>query len=69
MKSIIITAGGKNLSPANIEKAISQEDFLLGQVHAHGDRRKFISAIIAPSPATALEFGVDGACACRGEVA
>jgi long-chain acyl-CoA synthetase len=57
-KHLIITAGGKNLSPANIEKAIKEQDPLISQVHAHGDRRAYVSAIIAPSPLETLEWGV-----------
>jgi long-chain acyl-CoA synthetase len=58
-KHLIITAGGKNLAPANIEKALREESHYISQVHAHGDRRNFISAIIAPSPLETLQFGVD----------
>ncbi len=58
-KHLIITAGGKNLAPANIEKALRESDPLISQVHAHGDTRKFVSALVAPSPIETLEFGVD----------
>ena len=58
-KHLIITAGGKNLAPANIENAIKNSDPLISQVHAHGDRRKFISAVVAPSPIETLEWGRD----------
>lgn len=57
-KHLIITAGGKNLAPANIEKAIKEEDALISHVLAHGDRRNFVSAIIAPSPLETLEWGL-----------
>ena len=57
-KHLIITAGGKNLSPANIENAIKNQSPLISQVHAHGDRRPYVSALIAPSPVETLEFGV-----------
>jgi long-chain acyl-CoA synthetase len=57
-KHLIITAGGKNLAPANIENAIKNQSPLISQVHAHGDKRKFISAIVAPSPIETLELGV-----------
>jgi long-chain acyl-CoA synthetase len=57
-KHLIITAGGKNLSPANIEKAIKEQDPLISQVHAHGDRRAYVSAIVAPSPLETLEWGI-----------
>jgi long-chain acyl-CoA synthetase len=57
-KHLIITAGGKNLAPANIEKAIKEEDSIISHVLAHGDKRNFVSAIIAPSPLETLEWGV-----------
>jgi long-chain acyl-CoA synthetase len=56
-KHLIITAGGKNLSPANIEQTIKSEEPLISQVHAHGDLRNYISAIIAPSPLETLGWG------------
>ncbi len=58
-KHLIITAGGKNLTPANIEKAIKAQDTLISHVHAHGDRRPFVVALIAPSPLETLEWGRD----------
>lgn len=65
-KHIIITAGGKNLTPANIENAIKAADPLIGHVHAHADGRKFVSALVVPGPLETLGFGlkngwVDGA--------
>jgi long-chain acyl-CoA synthetase len=56
-KHLIITAGGKNLAPANIENAIKNQSPLVSQVHAHGDRRAYVSAIVAPSPIETLELG------------
>ncbi len=58
-KHLIITAGGKNLAPANIENAIKNQSPLISQVHAHGDKRAFISALVAPSPIETLELGVE----------
>ena len=57
-KHLIITAGGKNLAPANIEKAIKEEDAIISHVLAHGDKRNFVSAIVAPSPIETLEWGL-----------
>ena len=45
-KELIITAGGKNLSPNNIEEAIKPRSALIGQICAVGDERPFISALI-----------------------
>ena len=56
-KHLIITAGGKNVAPANIERAIKNQSPLISQVHAHGDRRPYICALIAPSPLETLEWG------------
>jgi long-chain acyl-CoA synthetase len=56
-KHLIITAGGKNLAPANIENAIKNQDPLVSQVYAHGDRRPYVVAIIAPSPLETLAWG------------
>lgn len=56
-KHLIITAGGKNLAPANIERALKGGDPLISQVHAHGDRRNFVSAIVTPAPLETLEWG------------
>jgi len=58
-KHLIITAGGKNVAPANIERAIKMQNPLISQVHAHGDRRPYICALIAPSPLETLAWGVE----------
>lgn len=57
-KHIIITAGGKNLTPANIENAIKSADALIGHVHAHADGRKFVSALVVPGPLETLGYGL-----------
>jgi long-chain acyl-CoA synthetase len=45
-KHIIITAGGKNLTPSNIENELKASDPLISQAHAHGDKRKFLVALV-----------------------
>lgn len=45
LKDIIVTSGGKNISPQNIENLI-QTYPLISQVVIHGDKRKFLSALI-----------------------
>lgn len=63
-KELIITAGGKNLSPANLEAALKMIP-LVGQACAIGDQRKFVSALvvldpdIAPQWAAANEISYD----------
>ena len=46
-KALIVTAGGKNVSPAAIENALSADKFI-NQAFAYGDARKFIAALIVP---------------------
>lgn len=50
-KEIIITAGGKNLSPEKIENALKMSPYIKEAV-AIGDQRKFISALIQIDAAT-----------------
>jgi long-chain acyl-CoA synthetase len=62
-KELIITAGGKNISPANLESALKSFP-LIGQVCVIGDRRPFVSALIVldpeVAPAWAKQRGIDG---------
>jgi long-chain acyl-CoA synthetase len=44
-KELIITAGGKNISPANLEALLKQHP-LISQAAAIGDRRPYVSALI-----------------------
>ena len=44
-KELIITAGGKNISPANLEALLKQHP-LVGQACVFGDRRPYVSALI-----------------------
>jgi long-chain acyl-CoA synthetase len=44
-KDIIITAGGKNLTPANLENDLQQSRFI-SQAMMHGDRRPYPVALI-----------------------
>jgi len=48
-KELIITSGGKNISPANLEAAMKTIQ-LIGQAAAVGDGRKFVSAILVLDP-------------------
>jgi long-chain acyl-CoA synthetase len=51
-KELIITSGGKNISPANLEAALKTIP-LIGQAAAIGDARKFVSAILVLDPEAA----------------
>lgn len=57
-KHIIITAGGKNLTPANIENEIKHQDPLISHVHAHGDTRAYVTAIVSVSPIESIDWAV-----------
>jgi long-chain acyl-CoA synthetase len=48
-KELLKTSGGKYVAPAPIESLL-KEDFLIEQAMVVGDQRKFVSALIVPSP-------------------
>jgi long-chain acyl-CoA synthetase len=48
-KELIITAGGKNISPANLEAALKAFP-LIGQACVIGDRRPYVTALIVLDP-------------------
>ncbi len=54
-KEIMITAGGKNISPANLEKALKAQP-LIGQAVAIGEARRFVSALIVLDPLAAADW-------------
>jgi long-chain acyl-CoA synthetase len=45
-KELIITAGGKNLSPTAIEEAIKQRSPIVAQLCAYGDERPYVTALV-----------------------
>jgi long-chain acyl-CoA synthetase len=51
-KELIITSGGKNISPANLEAALKTIP-IVGQAAAIGDDRKYCSAILVLDPESA----------------
>jgi long-chain acyl-CoA synthetase len=56
-KELIITAGGKNVSPANIEAALKTVP-LVGQAMAIGDNRPYLVAVLTVDPdAAQARFG------------
>lgn len=54
-KELIITAGGKNLSPSNLEAAMKMIP-LVGQAIAIGDQRPFVSALLVLDPDVAPQW-------------
>lgn len=48
-KDIIVTSGGKNIAPQNIENLLKNDPYV-SQAFVYGDRRKYLTAILTPSP-------------------
>jgi long-chain acyl-CoA synthetase len=48
-KDIIITAGGKNITPKNLEASIKNHE-LIDEAVVIGDRRKYLSALVTIDP-------------------
>ncbi len=54
-KEILITAGGKNVAPKNIEAALKSHP-LVGEAVIIGDRRKFLTALVTLDPEAVARF-------------
>jgi long-chain acyl-CoA synthetase len=54
-KDLIITAGGKNISPSNIETALKNHRLIANAV-VIGDRRPYLSALITVDPVEAAAY-------------
>jgi len=48
IKDIIVTAGGKNISPQNIENSVKTSPYV-EQIAVIGDKRKYLSALVIPN--------------------
>jgi long-chain acyl-CoA synthetase len=57
-KDLIITAGGKNISPSNIEVALKRHPLVANAV-AIGDRRPYVTALLTLDPDAARAFAGD----------
>jgi long-chain acyl-CoA synthetase len=57
-KDIIITAGGKNITPANLESAIKQHP-LVSQCVVVGDRRPYLVALVTLDPEETIPYAKD----------
>ena len=58
LKDILITSGGKNISPQNIENSLQASTFI-EQVAVIGDNRKYLSALIVPAFETLENWAKD----------
>src|SRR3954449_5176044 len=63
-KELIISAGGKNMSPANIEAELKGASPLIGQACVIGDGRRYTTALLVldpdVAPAWAARHGIEG---------
>ena len=61
-KEIVVTSSGKNISPANLELALTGSPWI-SQAVVHGDRRPYLVALISLDPVEAVrlarELGLD----------
>lgn len=57
-KEILITAGGKNISPKNIEAAL-KNDPLVGEAVVIGDRRKYLTVLVTLEPDATKKFAAE----------
>jgi long-chain acyl-CoA synthetase len=55
MKDIIITAGGKNVTPSEIENQLKFSPYITDAV-VIGDQRKFLSCLVMLDPETVAQF-------------
>jgi long-chain acyl-CoA synthetase len=66
-KDIIITAGGKNVAPQNIENELKALCPLVSQAVVVGDRRKYLAALVTLSRETARDWVEHGRLTRAGE--
>jgi long-chain acyl-CoA synthetase len=58
-KELIISAGGKNMSPANIEAGLVGSSPLIAHAVAVGDRRPYVGALVVLDPDAAVDFAAE----------
>jgi long-chain acyl-CoA synthetase len=66
-KDIIVTAGGKNVAPQNIEGALKASCPYVSQVMVHGDKRHFLSALITLNEEAVTAFAKDKGISVAGD--
>jgi long-chain acyl-CoA synthetase len=57
-KDIIVTAGGKNVAPQNLENEL-KTDPIISQAMVHGDKRKFLSALVTLNEEAARKWAAE----------
>jgi long-chain acyl-CoA synthetase len=58
-KELIISSGGKNMSPANIEMELVGTSPLIAHAAAIGDRRSYVVALIVLDPDAAVDYAAE----------
>jgi long-chain acyl-CoA synthetase len=58
-KDIIVTAGGKNVAPQNLEGELKASEPFISQVMVHGDKRKFLSALVTLNEENVRKWAAD----------
>lgn len=56
-KDLIVTAGGKNIAPQYVEAKLKTIP-MISQVMVHGDKRKFVSALVTLNPDEVKKLGM-----------
>jgi long-chain acyl-CoA synthetase len=64
-KDIIVTAGGKNVAPQNLENELKTNP-LVSQAMVHGDQRKFLSALVTLNEESVRAWARDSGVAVDG---
>lgn len=57
-KDIIVTSGGKNVSPQNIENLLKQDPYI-AEVLVYGDKRNYLVALIVPKYEALTKYAQD----------
>ena len=57
-KDLLVTAGGKNIAPQNIENLLKTDPYI-SQVMVYGDRRPFLTAVITLDPDAIVAYAQD----------
>ena len=57
-KNILITAGGKNITPTNVEAEVKRDAFV-SYCHLHADRRPYPTALVCVEPERLRAFAVE----------
>ena len=57
-KNILVTAGGKNITPSNLENEVKNHP-LVSYCHLHADKRPFVTALICLDPDTLKALAAD----------